>query len=231
MSGPVKILIADDEPQIRKLLAANLEAAGFSHSSASNGKEAIDLTARDSFNAVILDLGLPDMDGTQVVSRIREWSQIPILVLSVRTGVEDKVAALDLGADDYLTKPFHASELLARLRAILRHAPREAEAPVLEIAGLKLDFAAHRISRGESEIHLSATEYSLLKLLAENAGKVVTHRLILQTVWGGAPEADPARLRVFMNYLRKKVELDPSRPTLIRSEPGIGYRLVEKETT
>jgi len=231
MSGSVKILIVDDEPQIRKLLAANLEAAGFTHDSATSGKEAIDLTARDKFNAVILDLGLPDMDGTQVVARIREWSQIPILVLSVRTGVEDKVAALDLGADDYLTKPFHASELLARLRAILRHAPHHDEPPVLQIAGLRLDFASHRISRGENEIHLSATEYSLLKLLAENAGKVVTHRQILQTVWGGAPEADPARLRVFMNYLRKKIELDPSRPAMIRSEPGIGYRLVEKETT
>ncbi|MBL8994070.1 MAG: response regulator transcription factor [Spirochaetia bacterium] len=231
MSVGSKILIVDDEPQIRKLLAANLEAAGFSHESVSNGKEAIDLVARDPFNAVILDLGLPDMDGTLVVSRIREWSLIPILVLSIRTGVEDKVAALDLGADDYLTKPFHASELLARLRAILRHAPRETEPPILEIAGLRLDFASHRISRGENEIHLSATEYGLLKLLAENAGKVVTHRQILQTVWGGAPEADPARLRVFMNYLRKKIEVDPSRPTLIRSEPGIGYRLVEKERT
>lgn len=231
MSASVKILIVDDEPQIRKLLAANLDAAGFAHAFAPSGKEAIDQVARDPYSAVILDLGLPDMDGTLVVSRIREWSQIPILVLSVRAGVEDKVAALDLGADDYLTKPFHASELLARLRAILRHAPRESEPPILEIGELRLDFAAHRITRGETVIHLSATEFSLLKLLAENAGKVVTHRQILQTVWGGAPEADPARLRVFMNYLRKKIERDPRRPTLIRSEPGIGYRLVEKETT
>ena len=222
-----RILVVDDEPQIRRLLKATLAARGYEVALAEDGQEALDVAASWRPEVILLDLGLPKIDGLEVCRQVREWSLAPIIVLTVRDSEEDKVKALDLGADDYLTKPFGTDELLARIRVALRHAARPAspEAPLLRFGDLAIDLARRRVTLDDQEIHLTPREYDLLRALASQAGKVLTHRMLLRAVWGGAYEQDVATLRVFITQLRRKIEPDPARPTYILTEPGVGYRL------
>jgi two-component system KDP operon response regulator KdpE len=192
---------------------------------ASNGEEALRSVAVDRPDVVILDLGLPDMEGTEVTRRIREWTQIPIIILSVREQESEKIAALDAGADDYLTKPFGTGELMARIRAALRRSIRKENEPVIEVNQLKIDLEHRQVIVADNEISLTPTEYDILRLLAQNLGKVITHRQLLQKVWGHASEEDLHLLRVNISNLRHKIESDPSRPRYIHTEAGVGYRL------
>ena len=219
-------LIIDDEIQIRRLLKVTLEAEQYRVYEAETGQTGLIELAHRKPDVVLLDLGLPDMDGIDVLRRLREWSKVPVLVLSVRQGVEDKVSALDAGADDYLTKPFHSAELTARLRAIQRHTAAEMAESVFECNSLQIDFASRTVKRDGQEIHLTVTEYALLRVLAQNAGKVVTHRQLLREVWGPKAEEQAQYLRVYMNHLRKKLGEQADQPRLLRNEPGIGYRLM-----
>ncbi len=224
--APARIaLVIDDEIQIRRLLRVTLGSEGYLIREAETGQEGLVEIAHHKPDVVLLDLGLPDMDGVEVLRRLREWSRVPVLVLSVREGVEDKVAALDAGADDYLTKPFHGAELGARLRAILRHSVTGANAPTYEGGDLRIDFSARIVQLAGREVHLTATEYALLRVLAMNAGKVVTHRQLLREVWGPKSEEQAQYLRVYVNHLRRKLGERADRPRLLRNEPGIGYRL------
>jgi two-component system KDP operon response regulator KdpE len=221
-----KILVVDDEPQMGRLLRTALQAREYDVQIADNGQSALDLAANWRPDVILLDLGLPVIDGLAVCRQIRGWSQVPIIILTVRDAESEKVEALDLGADDYLTKPFGMDELLARIRVALRHGARlnAPEEPVLEFDELRIDLARRRVlTRGE-EVHLTPTEYELLRVLATNAGKVLTHRTILRAVWGRAYETDIATLRVFMTQLRRKIEPDHANPTHILTVPGIGYR-------
>jgi two-component system KDP operon response regulator KdpE len=225
MSTKPKILIVDDEPQIRRLLRASLPAHGYELVEAANGAEALKLFAKEKPDALILDLGLPDEDGFAIVAKIRASSLTPILVLSARSDVEGKVKALELGADDYVTKPFDMAELLARLKAALRHGLQATgEAPVFHTGALSVDLLNRHVRLGDSEVHLSPKEYSLLRFLVGHAGKVVTHRQLLQEVWGPAHLEDVQYLRVLMRQLRQKLEPEGA-PNLLITEPGIGYRL------
>jgi two-component system KDP operon response regulator KdpE len=192
---------------------------------ASNGEEALRSVAVDRPDVVILDLGLPDMEGTEVTRRIREWTQIPIIILSVREQESEKIAALDAGADDYLTKPFGTGELMARIRSALRRTIRKENEPVIEINQLKIDLERRQVMVADHEISLTPTEYDILRLLAQNLGKVITHRQLLQNVWGHGSEEDLHLLRVNISNLRHKIESDPSRPRYIHTEAGVGYRL------
>ena len=192
---------------------------------ASCGEEALRAVAVDRPDIIILDLGLPDMEGTEVTRRIREWSEVPIIILSVREQENDKIAALDAGADDYLTKPFGTGELMARIRAALRHSARKDNEPVIEIDQLRIDLERRQVMMADHEISLTPTEYDILRLLAQNLGKVLTHRQLLQSVWGYSSEEDLHLLRVNISNLRHKIEPDPSRPHYIRTEAGVGYRL------
>ena len=219
-------LVIDDEIQMRRLLRIVLEGAGYVVHEADSGKLGLSDAACRRPDAIILDLGLPDLDGLKVLQALREWSRVPVLILSVRQDAKDKVAALDLGADDYVTKPFHAAELLARLRAIMRHSPLQPESPVFQAAHLVVDFLSRKVTSHGKEVHLTATEYALLSVLIRHAGKVITHSQLLREVWGPHSEGQPQYLRVYMTHLRKKIETDPSQPRLIKTEPGIGYRLV-----
>jgi two-component system KDP operon response regulator KdpE len=220
------VLVIDDERQIRRLLTVCLEGNGYRVLEAATGQEGITQAAQYHPDMVVLDLGLPDMDGVAVLKRLREWSQVPVVVLSVRDREEDKVAALDNGADDYVTKPFSTAELLARLRVAQRHATPTAETPLFRSGDLEVDVTARTVKRGGREVKLTATEYSLLRLLVRHAGKVLTHRQILQEVWGPGYLAQTHYLRVYVAHLREKLEADPSKPRLIATEPGIGYRLL-----
>jgi two-component system, OmpR family, KDP operon response regulator KdpE len=218
-------LVVDDEVQIRRLLRICLEADGYRVHEAATGQEAITEAAQRKPDVIILDLGLPDMDGVRVLKRLREWSRAPVLVLSVRDREEDKVAALDNGADDYVTKPFGTGELLARLRVAQRHAlPVEADS-VYRSGELEVDLAARVVRLGDREVRLTATEYSLLRLFVQHAGKVLTHRHILKEVWGPNAVEQTHYLRVYMTHLREKLERDPAKPRLFVTEPGVGYRL------
>jgi two-component system KDP operon response regulator KdpE len=219
------VLIIDDEPPIRRLLRLTLEPAGYRVCEAETGQLGLQEAAAKRPDAIILDLGLPDMDGLTALKRLREWSQTPVLVLTVRNQEADKVAALDGGADDYLTKPFGTEELLARLRAIQRRAP-EAQEPVFVSCDLTVDLAARAVSVKNREVHLTATEYALLHELVRHAGKVVTHKQLLRAVWGPNAEEQSQYLRVYITHLRKKLETDPKQK-LIKTEAGIGYRLAE----
>jgi len=225
------ILVVDDEPQILRALRTILTEKGFKVTTASRGEEGLTLAAADVPDIVILDLGLPDMDGIEVCARLREWTQCPIIVLSVRDSERDKVAALDKGADDYLTKPFGIEELLARVRVALRHSARTKGSQVsLVIAGpLTIDLAWHVVTRDGEDVKLTATEFNLLAYLAANRGRVLTHRSILTHVWGEADADHTEYLRVYMRQLRKKLEADPERPQHILTEPGIGYRFIADE--
>lgn len=218
------ILIVDDEIQIRRLLRLALEGAGYAVQEAETGSHGLQAAALVRPAAVLLDLGLPDADGLAILRRLREWSQVPVVVLTVRDAEADKVAALDAGADDYVTKPFGTAELLARLRAAQRRAAPRDETPVLSACGLVIDLAAHAVTRDGQEIRLTPTEWALLALLARHAGRILTHRQILREVWGPRSEEHREYLRVYFTHLRRKLEIDPSAPQLILNEPGIGYR-------
>ena len=219
------VLIIDDEVQIRRLLRVTLEAAGYRVLEAANGEDGLAEAAQRNPDVIILDLGLPAMDGLTVLKRLREWSRAPVLVLSVQEGEGDKVAALDNGADDYMTKPFSTAELLARLRVVRRHAQPESDNAVFHSGPLEMDLAARIVRIKGREIKMTPTEYSFLRLLARHAGKVVTHRQILKEVWGPAYGEQTHYLRVYVAHLRDKIESDPARPELLLTEPGVGYRL------
>jgi len=226
-----KVLIVDDEPQILRALRAGLLAHGYDVVSAADGEEALDKAATELPDAVILDLNLPKLSGLDVCRGLREWSSVPIIVLSVRDAERDKVAALDLGADDYLTKPFGADELLARLRVALRHAARVAgpPEPVVRAGEVMIDLSRHVVKRGEDEVRLTATEYRLLAYLATNAGRVLTHTQILEHVWGPGYESETQNLRVYVSQLRRKLDPDSAQPQMITTEPGVGYRFIADE--
>jgi len=222
------ILVIDDEVQIRRLLRITLESAGQAVREAETGLLGLDEVARRAPDAVILDLGLPDMSGVEVLRRLREWSRVPVLVLTVLASETEKVAALDMGADDYLTKPFGAAELLARLRAILRRAPTEAELAVVTFGDIAVDMAARVVQRKGVDLKLTPREYALLRILVLHRGRVVTHQHLLREVWGPNSEENTHYLRVQMTHLRQKLEIDPHRPRHLKTESGIGYRLVEE---
>jgi len=219
-------LIIDDEVQIRRLLRVNLESNGYRVVEAATGQEGITQAAQWRPDVVVLDLGLPDLDGITVLQRLREWSRVPVVVLSVRDREEDKVAALDHGADDYVTKPFSTAELLARLRVAQRHAQPGAEVTVFQAGAIEVDLSARVVKREGKEVRLTATEYNLLRLFVLHAGKVLTHRQILREVWGPNALEQTHYLRVYIAHLREKLERDVARPQLLTTEPGIGYRLM-----
>lgn len=219
-----RVLIVDDEAAIRRYLHPILAAQGFDVYEASDGQEALDAVLAHRPDLIILDLGLPDMDGIVVTRRLREWSQTPIVILSVRETEQDKVAALNAGADDYLTKPFGTSELLARIRVIQRRQAVVANESIFILGGLILDFSCREVTVNEQEIQLTPTEYDILRLLITHSGKVLTHRQILRQIWGEGYN-DMHTLRVNISNLRAKLEPDPARPTYIHTEAGVGYRL------
>jgi len=234
MSNAPHILVIDDEPQILRAMRTILTEKQFRVTTASRGEEGLTLAATAEPDLVILDLGLPDMDGVEVCTRLREWTQVPIIVLSVRDTERDKVAALDQGADDYLTKPFGIEELLARVRVALRHSASRkgvqgAQSKVVMAGPITIDLAWHIVKRGDEEVKLTGTEYKLLAYLAANHGRVLTHQSILTNVWGPADADHTEYLRVYMRQLRKKLEADPQRPQYILTEPGIGYRFIADE--
>lgn len=223
---PIRVLVVDDEPQIRRFLRTSLSAHGYHVIEAACGKEAIGKMTTERPDIVILDLGLPDMDGLSIIRRVREWSNIPMLVLSVRGREDDKIAALDGGADDYVTKPFNMGELLARIRAALRHRLQaEVEEPVFRSAGLTVDLVRRVVLVDNCEVKLTPKEYDLLRVLVIHAGKVVTHQHLLREVWGPASVYETHYLRVYIGQLRQKLEPDPAQPRYILTEPGVGYRL------
>lgn len=225
--NPVALVI-DDEVQIRRLLRVTLEANGYRVLEAATGAEGITGAAQARPEVVLLDLGLPDMDGVAVLKRLREWSQVPVLVLSVRDREEDKIAALDQGADDYVTKPFSTGELLARLRVVTRRARPAAPPAVFRSGDLEVDLSARTVRSRGQEVKLTATEYALVRQFVQHAGKVLTHRHLLREVWGPNQAGQTHYLRVYMAHLRNKLEANPAQPELFLTESGIGYRLVEK---
>ncbi len=232
MSGPT-ILVIDDEAQIRKFLRIALEGNGFSVRDAATGGQGIAHAATDTPDLVILDLGLPDLDGKEVIRRVREWSAVPILILSVRQAEAEKVAALDAGANDYVVKPFGIAELLARVRALLRkgdaHGAKN-EPATITVGDLTVDLARHEVHLGVEPVKLTRKEFELLSVLARNAGRILTHGQLLREVWGKAHENDTQYLRVFVSQLRRKLNDDPAQPRFILNEPGVGYRMLDTET-
>ena len=228
MSNNRRVLLVDDEAAIVRFLRPALEANDFEIVSAGTVAEAIKRVAADSPDIVLLDLGLPDGDGKDVIRRTREWSDVPIIVLSARERETEKIESLDLGADDYVNKPFNVGELMARMRTALRHrTQRKAEPPILRIGDLEIDAVRHRVTRAGAELRLTPKEFELLSFLARHAGRVVTHRQILAAVWGPAHTDDTQYLRVYIGQLRQKIEAKADDPRIILTEPGIGYRIVE----
>ena len=230
----VNLLLIEDDPQIQRFLATALDAHGYALFATGTGSEGVQLAATRQPDILIVDLGLPDMSGLEVIQRVREWFTRPIIVLSARDEETNKVAALDLGADDYLTKPFGIGELLARLRVAERHlAGRSGVAgdAQVRLGDVTVDLAAHRVHRGDADIHLTPIEYQLLTTLARHRGKVLTHRQLLREVWGAAHVESPQYLRIYMRTLRRKIEIDPARPKLLLTEVGVGYRLADEPTT
>jgi len=223
------VLVIDDELQIRRLLRICLEANGYRVIEAANGQEGISEAAQHRSEAVILDLGLPDMDGVTLLKRLREWNQVPVVVLSVRDREEDKIKAFDNGADDYVTKPFSTGELLARVRVAMRHGQPPSDSAIFHSGRLEMDLSARVVKVGGREVRLTATEYALLRLLVRHAGRLLTHQQILREVWGPKNIDQTQYLRVYVAHLRGKLEADPSKPSLLLTESGIGYRLVEIE--
>jgi two-component system KDP operon response regulator KdpE len=226
MDNKCCILVIDDEVQIRRFLKISLEAAGYKISEASNANEGLILSTSVKPELILLDLGLPDEDGLEVLKKIREWSNIPIIILSVRNSEQDIVSALDLGANDYLTKPFNTSELLARIRAALRNAHPEESSPIFKIKSIEVDFNTRIVTKNGSPVKLTATEYSLLTLFIRNAGKVLTHGYILKEIWGMPFSEESQYVRIYISQLRKKLEADPNNPKLFLTESGVGYRFV-----
>lgn len=230
MPDHVRILVVEDESPIRKFLRISLESNGFAMQEAETAEQGLRMASAEPPDAVILDLGLPDADGLDVIRRLREWTSVPIIVLSARGREADKIAALDGGADDYLTKPFGVGELLARLRVAMRHSSRvaQSEEPTFHVGGLRVDLAARRVFMEEQEVHLTPTEYRLLTTLIRHVGKVVTHRQLLKEVWGPDSVEENQYLRVYLGQLRRKIERDPARPRYLLTEPGVGYRLADE---
>lgn len=224
-----RILVVDDEKQIRRMLKAALEGYGYNIGEAASGHEGLSQTSIFHPDVIILDLGLPDMDGIEVIQRLREWTKIPIIVLSVREHEDDKIKALDVGADDYVTKPFSMGELLARLRAALRRIAGSEDTPILTFGELSVDLARRIVTVRGEEVRLTPTEYEVLKYLAQQAGRVVTHRQLLLAVWGANYQEHSQYLRVYIGQLRHKIEVDPSQPAYIITEPGVGYRLITRD--
>jgi two-component system KDP operon response regulator KdpE len=222
-----RILVIDDEPQMRRLLRVALEAADYRVFEAATGREGLAEAASRQPDAILLDLGLPELDGMEVLRRLREWTSTPVLVLSVQDAGEDKVRALDLGADDYVTKPFDTPELLARLRVLLRRT-QPPEEPIFERGPLRVDFAARLVHVGGLEVALTATEYALLRVLARHAGKIVTQKQLLTAVWGPNAAEQAQYLRVFMSHIRRKLAAAGLPPEAIRTETGVGYRLTDE---
>jgi len=228
MTNSTRVLVIDDEPAIFRFLKPALEANDYEAVGAANAAEGLRRIATEAPDVVVLDLGLPDMDGKDVITRVREWSDVPIIVLSARDREAEKIAALDLGADDFVNKPFGMGELMARLRTALRHRmQRKGETPVVSVGGLEVDIPRRRVTSQGSDVTLSPKEFDLLAFLAGHAGKVVTHKQILTAVWGAAHENDTQYLRVYVGQLRQKIEPNPSDPRFILTEPGIGYRLLD----
>lgn len=229
----VKVLIIEDELSIRKFIIAGLDKQMYQVLEATKGEEGIRLLAMHSPDLLLLDLGLPDIDGLKVITEIRTWSKIPIIVISARGKEEDKILALDAGADDYLTKPFSVSELQARIRALLRRLKKdEKDSPtVFEFGDLKIEFPSRQVFLGSELIHLTPKEYNLLKLLVDNQGCVITHKQLLLSVWGQAYLAQPHYVRVFMKNIRHKLKEDPTKPKYIITEPGVGYRFIATVST
>ncbi|HQT91233.1 MAG TPA: response regulator [Candidatus Kryptobacter bacterium] len=225
MSDKPVILVIDDEAQIRRLLELTLDSNGYAVRSIGTGKDGIALAASERPEVIILDLGLPDLDGVEVLKKVREWSAVPVLILSVRDSESDIIACLDAGADDYLTKPFRTGELLARVRNALRHRPSSQESPVFVVRDVQVDLAARTVRKGNEIVKLTATEYALLALFVKNAGRVLTHSYILEQVWGPSFAEESQYTRVYVGQLRKKIEDDPADPKIILTESGIGYRL------
>jgi two-component system KDP operon response regulator KdpE len=227
-SPPVSTLVIDDEPQIQRLLGITLEANGYRVATADTGEAGLAAAAQHRHDIIILDLGLPGLNGIAVLQRLRSWTQTPVIVLTVQDEEANKIEALDSGADDFVTKPFKAGELLARMRAALRRANRGSqEQPVFRTGDLVVDLTHRRVTREGQPVKLTATEYALLCLFIRHAGKVLTHRHLLREIWGPEHEKDTQYLRVYMIRLREKLEADPSSPTLFLTEPGVGYRFVE----
>ncbi len=231
MGDPVKILVIDDEIQIRRFLRISLEPQGYAFLEASTGREGLVMAAMHRPDVIILDLGLPDDDGLNVLRRLREWASVPVLVLSVRSSEEDKIALLDAGADDYLTKPFSAGELIARIRVTLRHAAPSAQEGVFQSGPLEVDLPTRSVRVKGKPVKLTATEYDLLRLFVRHAGLVLTHQQILREIWGTSSGDEMQYLRVYVSQLRHKIEPDPSLPQLLITESGVGYRLQILEKT
>ncbi len=222
------ILLIEDEPQMRRFLRITLQSHGYRLVEAATAQEGLMQATTRNPDVVLLDLGLPDLDGLEVTKRLREWTQTPIIVISAREQEQDKVRALDAGADDYLTKPFNAGELLARIRVALRHAARseaDQQEPVFRLLNLRVDLAQRQVFLDDREVHLTPIEYKLLTVLIRHAGKVITHSQLLKDVWGPAHVNEVQYLRVYMTQLRHKLEADPARPRFLLNEPGVGYRL------
>ena len=225
MSGQ-RVLVVDDEPQILRALGTTLRGAGYEVETAATAETALAVAAASPPEAVILDLVLPDGSGTDVCRELRTWSEAPVIVLSAVGEEREKIAALDAGADDYVTKPFGVDELLARLRAVLRRSAPTSE-PVIEVGDLTIDVANRAVSRGGERLRLSPHEFDLLRVLAQNRGKLLTHRMLLREVWGPAYQAEAHYLHVYVSHLRRKIEPDPSKPRYVLTEPGAGYRFVD----
>ncbi len=221
----LRVLVVDDERAIRRFLRTSLSAYDYAVYEASTGQEALTAVIANRPDLLILDLGLPDMDGIEVIRQLREWTHLPIVVLSVREREADKVSALDAGADDYLTKPFGIGELMARLRVAVRRTTQPEQEPVFSLDGLEVDLAHRRVTSQGNEVQLTPTEYDLLRVMVLNAGKVLTHRQLLRQVWGMGYEDEMHLLRVNISNLRRKIEPEPSRPHFVTTEPGVGYRL------
>lgn len=230
MKEGLHVLVVDDEVQIRRFLKISLEASGYQVSECATGREALEKAALLRPDLIILDLGLPDMDGVTVITRLREWTQTPVIILSVRDADSDKVAALDAGADDYLTKPFSVAELTARLRVAIRHIAPEPEVTCFRSGDLQIDLARRLVMVRGQPVKLTPTEYALLRLLVQHAGRVLTHRQILRAVWGPEYVDETHYLCVYFAQLRQKLEADPARPELILTEPGVGYRLAVEDS-
>lgn len=225
-----RVLVVDDEPQIHRFLKPALIASGHEVECVEDGASAIRMAATWGPDVILLDLGLPDIDGKEVVRAVRAWSKMPIIVLSARDRESEKIAALDLGADDYVNKPFGVGELLARLRAALRHAAeRDGEAPVVATGGLVVDTLRRIVTRDGERVHLTPKEYDLLHVLARNVGKVVTQKMLTSAIWGASLTADPQYLRVLVSQLRQKIDAASSGPSLVETETGVGYRLREQD--
>jgi len=220
-----RVLIIDDEEAIRRFLRVTLSSQGYTVIEQCSGQEGISSAATDKPDIVILDLGLPDIDGVEVTRLLRQWTQIPIIILSVRGSESDKIAALDAGADDYLTKPFGVGELLARLRVAIRRSLQKGNEPIFTFGNLKVDLSKRLVTMSGQEVQLTPNEYDLLRILVNDAGKVLTHRHLLRAVWGAEYGDESHMLHVNISNLRRKIEVDPARPQFIITEPGVGYRL------